>query len=122
MTKRTCVICGADLGKIGDKATYTGALIFGNKGRDPHVGPYCKDCGPPAIVKTDECVEDCPLVSERWIPVDGNCITKSKKWRGDKPKCEFSKGYSPFRYRYISCIHPAKMKKKVQSSRGKTNE
>lgn len=69
--KRTCVMCGDPL---EGKATYTGALIFGNKSRDPHVGPYCKNCVPPAIAKTVECVEDCPLTDAKWIPVDGNCI------------------------------------------------
>ena len=52
----TCVICG---NLLGDKATYTAALIFGNKSRDPHVGPYCENCGPPAITNTEKCVEDC---------------------------------------------------------------
>lgn len=100
----TCVMCG---GLLGGKATFTAALIFGNKSRDPHVGPYCPNCGPPVIAKTVKCVEDCPLVDEKWIPVDGNCITKHpKRYPWASPKCEFSLGYSPIRHGDISCIHP----------------
>lgn len=106
--KRTCVMCGADL---KGKATYTAGLIFGNKSRDPHVGPYCPNCGPPAIAVLGECVKDCPLTDIEWIPLDGNCITKTRTWRGHIPKCEFSLGMSPIRHG-VSCIHPDRLKKK----------
>ena len=116
----TCVMCGSPL---EGKATYTAALIFGNKSRDPHVGPYCKDCGPPAIVRTIECVEDCPLVNEKWVPVNGNCIIKPpKQYPWESPKCEFSLGRSPIRHGDISCIHPARRKKKVQISEQKKED
>lgn len=112
MSKETCVMCGADLSGIGVIRRFTGALMFGNKSRDPHVGPYCPNCGPPAIAKLVECVEDCPLVDEKWIPVVGNCITyHPKRYPYRSPKCEFSLGMSPIRHG-ISCIHPVRLKKK----------
>ena len=108
--KRTCVMCGAEIGKIGQIVTYTGALMFGNKSRDPHVGPYCKDCVPPAIAELCECVKDCPLTGAEWIPVDGNCITRHpKRYPYRSPKCEFSLGMSPIRHG-ISCTHPDRLK------------
>lgn len=110
--KETCVMCGADLSGVGVKSNYTACLMFGNKSRDPHVGPYCKNCGPPAIANIGECVEDCPLTDEKWISVDGNCITNHpKRYPWESPKCEFSLGRSPIRHG-ISCIHPARLKKK----------
>jgi len=113
MAKRTCVMCGKPLGK---KSTYTGALIFGNKSRDPHVGPYCKNCGPPSIqeTKTVEYVKDCPMAEEEWITVD-HCITKHKRHPHTRIKCEFSLGRSPIRQGDISCIHPDRRNRKVQS-------
>ena len=111
----TCVICGDPL---EGKATYTAALIFGNKSRDPHVGPYCKNCVPPAIAKTVKCVENCPLVDERWIPVDGNCITKHKRYPHTRIKCEFCLGMSPVR-NGISCIHPDRLKEKREEKQAR---
>jgi len=107
---------------LGDKATYTAALIFGNKSRDPHVGPYCEKCGPPAIANTEQCVEDCPVTGEKWTPVDGNCLTlHPKRFPWESIKCKFCLGRSPFRSGAISCIHPARMsgsclKKEVEES------
>lgn len=118
MPEETCVICEKDLSGIGVRRGFTAALIFGNKSRDPHVGPYCKDCGPPAIAKTDQCVKDCPMTGEKWTPVDGHCITKHpKQYPYETAKCKFSLGRSPIRHGAISCIHPARMKKKRKVER-----
>ena len=90
----TCVMCGADLSGIGVRRGFTAALIFGNMSRDPHVGPYCENCGPPHKVPTTRCVKDCPKTGERWTPYS------------ECEKCDFFLGWSPLQFSCLSCTHP----------------
>ena len=118
--KRTCAMCGADIGGIGQVVTYTGALIFGNKSRDPHVGPYCKNCVPPTILetKTVEYVKNCPITGEEWTPIS-NCITKHKRHPHTRIKCEFCLGRNPLRISEISCIHPDSLKERQEKKKAR---
>ena len=111
-------MCGNPLGKTH---TMTGALIFGNKTRDPHVGPYCKDCVPPAIAEIGDCVKDCPLTDVEWISLFGNCIVRARTYRGYKSKCEFSLGRSPIRHG-ISCIHPDRLEEKKRKKKERVKQ
>ena len=120
-------MCGADLSGIGVIRRFTAALMLGNKSRDPHVGPYCKDCGPPAMRETKkiEYVKDCPVTGEEWTPVDGHCMTFSKRPRRasvprETNKCEYCLRRSPFTPSSISCIHPARLKKKREEKQKKS--
>ena len=89
--------------------------MFGNKSRDPHVGPYCPDCGPPAKreTKTVTYVKGCPVTGEEWTSID-HCMVFTNKYPYETKtnKCEYSLGRSPFQHSAISCIHPDRLKKK----------
>lgn len=84
---RTCVMCGEEL---KGRASYTAALMLGNKSRDPHVGPYCPNCHPPKAMVMELCLEVCPITG--------------------KVECDYSLGPSPIREGHISCIHPDRRK------------
>lgn len=101
----TCVMCGKDITK--SKRTFTACLIFGNKSRDPHVGPYCENCGPPTQVRKIKCIENCPKTKE---PLTPTSVCE---------KCDYFIGESPFTYDTISCKHPEWKKRKVAFYRGK---